>query len=79
MRPAYDKFIVEHFINNVDENGKSEFGKIPRNKNFLLDNHYYYGLIETAIGQRGFYSRNYQQTLDVTQRVLQLIKDELGE
>jgi hypothetical protein len=71
MRPEYDKFIVEHFINNTDENGQSTFGKIPRNKNFLLDNHYYYGLIELAIGQSGFYSRNYQKTLDVTQKVLQ--------
>ena len=79
VRPDYDKFIVEHFISNTDENGKSSFGMIPRNKNFLLDNHYYYGLIETAIGQKDFYSRHYQQTMDETKKVLNLIKDELGE
>lgn len=79
VRPDYDKFIIEHFLSNVDEDGKSKFGKIPRNKSFLLDNHYFYGLIETARGQRSFYSRSYQHTLDETQRVLQLIQDELGE
>ncbi len=79
VRPDYDKFIIEHFLINTGENGKSKFGKIPRNKDFLLDNHYFRGLIETAIGQRGFYLGVYQYTMDETQKVLQLIKDELGE
>ena len=79
VKPDYDKFIIEHFLSNIDENGESKFGKIPRNKSFLLDNHYFYGLIETARGQRGFYSKNYQYTMDKTQQVLQLINEELGE
>ena len=79
IRPDQDKFTIEHFSTNKDENGKSIFGKIPRDKSFLLDNYYFHGLIEAAIGQGSFYLRRFQNTMDETEHVLQQIKHELNK
>ena len=52
---------------------------MPRNFNEVAKDHYFYGLINIAEGQRNFYMREYKKMLVETKRVLQLIQDELGE
>lgn len=70
------KFVIEHFIRNKDKIWKNKFGKIPGDKDFMLDNHYFHGLTESTIGQWIFYMRNYRYSLEETREEFQLIKDE---
>ena len=77
INPAHDKFLLEHFIKYVNEDGWIDFGLIPRNKAFLLESNYYYGLIETAIGQRQFYTTRYERAIEANEKVITLINEEL--
>jgi len=73
IRPDWDSFIMEHFINV----GAGKGGLIPRDFDFIVNDNYFYGLIDVARGQRSYYGRHFDECLEETQRVLQLIKDEL--
>jgi hypothetical protein len=81
IRPDWDSFIMEHFTSERSwpQDTLGQTGLIPRDFNFVVNNNYFHGLIEAAIGQRLFYERHYRVCLEETQRVLQLIKDELNE
>ena len=74
-----DKFILEHFYVNNDDEGNPIFGMIPRDYKNVIKNHYYFGLIDISRGQRSVYLELYAKVLKHNQRVLQLIKDELEE
>ena len=77
IRPDLDKFLLEHFIKNVNEDGRIDFGLIPRKEALLLESNYYYGLIETAIGQRQFYTIRYERVIQANEKVITLINEEL--
>lgn len=77
VRPDLDPFTLEHFAKNKDSEGKISFGLLPRDKESLLTNYYYIGLIETAIGQRGFYKNAYSVLKEESKKVRDLIKEEL--
>jgi len=79
VRATWDKFIHEHFYINNDEEGNPIFGMIPRDYKKVIKNHYYFGLIDVSRGHRSFYTERYAKVLKHSQRVLQLIKDELDE
>ena len=74
VRPDWDKFIMEHFTSIPLKYG----GLIPRDFDFIVNNNYFYGLIDIASAQRSFYMDHYKESLEETQRVHQLIQDELG-
>ncbi|WP_297695033.1 DUF6090 family protein [uncultured Eudoraea sp.] len=73
VRPDLDTYLIDHFIRYNNGNW------MPRNFNEVAKDHYFYGLINIAEGQRNFYMREYKKMLVETKRVLQLIQDELGE
>ena len=73
VRPDFDNYVIDHFI--IYE-GTSW---IPRNFNEMSKDHYFFGLVNIADRQRGFYEKIYKETLFETKRVYELIKDELGE
>jgi hypothetical protein len=75
VRPDWDKFILEHFVRDPVEVEKS--GLVPRDYDFIVNSDYFYGLIDVAQGQRGFYKGNYEISLEETERVLELINSEL--
>jgi hypothetical protein len=79
VQATYDKFILEHFYVNNDEEGNPIFGLIPRDYKNVIKNHYYFGLIDVSRGQRSVYLELYAKVRKHNQRVLQLIKDELDE
>jgi len=79
VQAANDKFILEHFYVNNDDEGNPIFGMIPRDYKNVIKNHYYFGLIDITRGQRSVYLELYSKVLKDNQRVLQLIKDELDE
>lgn len=79
IRPDLDKLLLEHFVKNVDEEGRIVFGLIPREEAFLLESNYYYGLLETAIGQRQFYTTRYERVIDANEKVIDFIDAELAE
>ena len=75
IRPDWDNFIMEHFTKVL----LGEMGLKPRDFDFIVASNYFYGLVDLARGQRSFYGRYYKVSLEETQRVLQLINDELGK
>ena len=79
VKATWDLFIHEHFYVNNDEEGNPIFGLIPRDYKKVIENHYYFGLIDVSRGQRSFYIKQYAKVLMHSQKVLQLIKDELDE
>ncbi len=72
VRPDWDPFVVEHFILGISN-------WVPRDFNFVINNHYFNGLVAVGRAQRRYYSEQYQIALKETSKVLQRIKDELGE
>ncbi|MCK5441886.1 MAG: hypothetical protein KAJ23_08355 [Maribacter sp.] len=72
VRPDWDPFVVEHFILGISN-------WVPRDFNFVINNHYFNGLVAVGRAQRRYYGEKYQIALKETSKVLQLIKDELGE
>ena len=74
FRPDMDKQIIEHFSWNIKTRER-----IPRDHQSLLDNNYFIALIEIAALQRGYINQVVEESLQESQRVLQLIKGELGE
>ena len=75
IRPDWDKFIREHFISVPFKYG----GLKPRDFDFVVKSNYFYGLIDVASAQRSFYMDHYEESLEETKRLLQLISDELGK
>lgn len=72
FRPDMDKQIIEYFSWNTKTKER-----IPRDYQSLIDNNYFIALIEIAALQRGYISQSIDKSLQESQRVLQLIKDEL--
>jgi hypothetical protein len=73
VRPDFDKYVIDHFISDGVR------GWIPRNFYEVSKDHYFFGLIDIADQQRGYYEIRYKEILVETKRVFELIKDELGE
>ena len=74
FRPDMDKQIIEHFSWNTKTRER-----IPRDYESLVNNNYFIALVEIAALQRGYISQSIDESLKETQRVLQLIQDDLGE
>ena len=72
IEPDNDAYVVEHFY--MYEGGSW----IPKDFNEVARSDYFYGLINVADRQRFYYGKLYNETLLETQRVLQLIRDELS-
>ncbi len=71
VEPDNDKYIMEHFF--MYEGGSW----LPKNFNEVASSNYFYGLINVAERQRFYYGGLYEETLQDTKRVLQLIIKEL--
>ncbi len=71
VRPDFDNYLMDRFIRKARGLTPMDFDKVSRD-------HYFYGLVNTAEAQRGFYKRHYTTALEETRRVLQLLKDELN-
>lgn len=68
-----DPIILENFIHHLGPNLE------PINPEALRQNNSYYSLLNRVWGERNFLRRTQTSSLRETQRVLQLIKKELGE
>ena len=77
--PSNDKFVLEHFVMNTDEQGRLVGGIIPRNFDHIVNDHYFFGLIEITRRHRLMFFARYDSALKEIQRVHQLIEDELNE
>ncbi|MEP0134446.1 MAG: DUF6090 family protein [Eudoraea sp.] len=73
LNPDTNNYLIDHFIRGEDAS------YMPVNFNELAKDQYFYGLINIAERQRSFYMGQYERALVETKRILQLIKDELGE
>lgn len=70
VNPGRINYLIEHF--------KRDSGSlIPRDYNFIVNDDYMIGIIELAATQRAFFMRFYKESLENSQKVHQLIKDEL--
>ena len=70
VNPGMINYLIEHF--------KRDSGSlIPRDYNFIVNDDYMIGIIELAATQRAFFMRFYKESLENSQKVHQLIKDEL--
>ncbi len=66
--------IRHHFYDRSFENKL-----IPVNYDQVINDHYYYSALMNTKGLRGWYIRQQEACLSESRRVIQLIKDELGE
>ncbi len=73
VEPDNDMYVVENFF--MYEGGSW----LPKNFEKVSQSDYFYGLVNVADRQRFYYGGLYNETLLETLRVLQLIKDELGD
>ncbi|WP_019669899.1 DUF6090 family protein [Eudoraea adriatica] len=74
VKPDLDKYITEHFSWNIISRER-----VPHDYHFIINDNYFIGLIKTAALQRAFITNALNKSLKESQRVLQLIKDELKE
>ena len=70
--PEWNSYITEHFMSYRG-------GRKPFEYDFIINDNYFKGLLSKAYSQRNFFNRFYTESFDESQRVLQLIKDELSE
>ena len=73
VRPDFDMFMVEHFTR------EGSGALTPRDFSFIKSNNYFYGLLDVARDQRSFNKSNYENALTETRKIVQLIKEELGQ
>ena len=81
MREDIEVWQIDQFIfKYMDENFIWFGGKAsPKNFEFVMNDHYYFSIVHRVMRQNS-YMRSFQmKSLQETQRVLQLVNDELGE
>ena len=74
VKPNLDKYITEHFSWNTISRER-----VPYDYHFIINDNYFIGLVKTAALQRVYITNALNESLKESQRVLQLIKDELDE
>jgi len=74
VKPNADKYITEHFSWNTISRER-----VPHDYRFIINDNYFIGLVKTAALQRVYITDALNKSLKESQRVLQLIKDELKE
>ncbi len=77
FNPDWQTYIAENFYFEDIKDGPGFL--IPKNINGIIDNDFYHHLIKYDLGTREFEMSFQDECLKETQRVLQLIEDELGE
>jgi hypothetical protein len=70
VNPGRTNYLLEHFR-------RGSGSLIPRDYNFIVNDDYMIGILELAATQRAFFMRFYKESLEESQKVHQLVKDEL--
>jgi hypothetical protein len=81
MREDVEVWQIDPFIfKYMDENFVWSSGKAyPKNYDFVMNDHYFFSIVHRLMSQSNHLRGILESGLEETQRVLQLIKEELGE